>query len=217
MPEKDYLAFTEPYEGNKHLNQIRTLLKPEKIVDPKPPVAQTRIIDFPDDLPLSKDETSAFQSLHKLLADIKSLNGDTYARQAAHKKRIQWILKFLWAVGLHGKLGNSYIAVDGEKISAEKIPYWMDLNIVKTHLDLMKQFGVHSEHVPLTKKKSSWLTSKGHLRKKGWFITVSFNNKGGGTTTLKALKKYAAKLDQKYGKKAFRYFSNVDMQVLAET
>jgi len=216
MPEEDYLAFIEPYEGNKHLGKIRALLKPENIVNPKVPAPQTRIVDFPDDLSLPKEETSAFQTLHKLLVDIKSLSGDTYARQAALKKRIQWILKFLWAVGLFGKLGNSYIAVDGEKISAQKIPYWMDLDIVRRHLEILKGFGVHCEHVPLTRQKSSWLTARGHLREKGWFIRMSFDSKAGGIATLKVLKRYATRLDEKYGKKAFRYFSNVDMQVLSE-
>ena len=216
MPEKDYLAFIEPYEGTKHLDKIRTLLKTEDIVNPKVPVAKTRIVDFPDHLAFSKEETSAFEALHKLLADIKSMTGATYARQAVLKKRIQWILKFLWAVGLFGELGNSYIAVDGEKISAQKIPYWMDLDIVKRHFRILKEFGVHCEYVPLTKKKSSWLTARGHLRKKGWFIKMSFDSKTGGITTLKAFKSYANELDEKYGKKAFRYFSNVDMQVLSE-
>jgi len=216
MPEEDYLAFIEPYEGNKHLDTIRALLKPEDIVDPEVPVAKTRIVDFPDDLPFSREETSAFKALHKLLVETKSMSGATYARQAALKKRTQWILKFLWAVGLFGELGNAYIAVDGEKLSAQKVPYWMNLDIVRTHLKILKEFGVHCEHVPLTKKKSSWLTSKGHLRKRGWFIRMSFDSKAGGITTLKAFKSYATKLDEKYGKKAFRYFSNVDMQVLSE-
>jgi hypothetical protein len=33
---------------------------------------------------------------------------------------------------------------------------------------------------------------------------------------LKALKTYTTKLDEKYGKRAFGYFSNVDMRVLSE-
>jgi len=216
MSEEDYLAFIEPYEGDKHLSKIRALLKPEHIVDPKVPTAKMRIVDFPDDLPFSKEETSAFESLHKLLADIKSMSGDTYARQTVIKKRMQWILKFLWVVGLYGELGNSYIAVDGEEISAQKIPYWMDLDIVRRHFEILKELGVHCEHVPLTKRKSSWLTTRGHLREKGWFMRMSFDSKAGGIATLKAFKSYVTKLGEKHGEKAFRHFSNVNMQVLSE-
>ena len=214
MPEEDYLAFIEPYEGNKHLGKIRALLKPEDLVTPRVPTTKSRIIDFSDDLPLSKEETLAFKALHRLLAGIKSMTGATYARQATLKKRTQWIFRFLWVVGLFGEPGNSYIAVDGEKISAQKIPYWMDLEIVRRHFEILKEFGVHCEYVPLTKKKSSWLTARGHLREKGWFVKMSLDGKVGGIATLKAFKSYVRKLDEKYGKRGFRYFSNVDMQVL---
>ncbi len=216
IPEEDYLAFIEPYEGNKHLGKIRAILKPEHLVNPRVPTTKPRIIDFPDDLPFSKEETLAFKTLHRLLAEIKSMTGATYARQAMLKSRTQWIFRFLWVVGLFGELGNSYIAVDGEKLSAQKIPYWMDLEIVRRHFKILKEFGVHCEHVPLTKKKSSWLTARGHLREKGWFVTMSFDSKAGGIATLKAFKGYVRKLDEKYGKRGFRHFSNVDMQVLCE-
>jgi len=216
MSEGDYLACIEPYEGLKHLDKIRAFLKPEDIVDHKVPAAKPRIVDFPDDLPISKEETSAFKALYRLLANMKSISADTYIRQAVLERRKQWIFEFLWAGGLFGELGDSYIAVDGEKLSAQKVPYWMDLEIVRRHFKILKEFGVHCEHVPLTKKKNSWLTARGHLRKKGWFIRMSFDRKAGDVATLKAFKSYVTKLDEKYGKKAFRYFSNVDMQVLSE-
>ena len=92
----------------------------------------------------------------------------------------------------------------------------MDIDIVKRHFAILKELGVHCEHVPLTKKKTSWLTARGHLRKTGWFIRVVFNRTIEGMTTLKALKSYATRLDEKYGNRAFRYFSNADMQVLRE-
>jgi hypothetical protein len=216
MPEEDYLTFIEPYEGNKHLGKIRALLKPEDIMNPKVPAADTRIVEFPENLPLSREERAAFEALHKLLRNVKSMSGDTYARQATLKKQLRWIVEFLWIVGLFGELGNSYIAVDGEKIAAQKIPYWMDMDIVRRHFGVLKGLGVHCEHVPLTKKKNSWLTARGHLRKTGWFIRVILDSTAGDMATLKALKSYATRLDEKYGKRAFRYFSNADMQVLRE-
>jgi hypothetical protein len=218
MLEGDYLACIELYEGLKHLDKIRALLKPEEIVAPKVPTVKPRIADFPDDLPFSKEETSAFKALHRLLADIKSMSGDTYIRQAVLEGRKQWIFRFLWAGGLLGefKQGNSYIAVDSEKFSAQKIPYWMNLEIMERHLKILKEFGVHCEHIPLTKEKNRWLTSRGHLRKKGWFMKMSFDSKAGGIAALKAFRSYVTKLNEKHGKKAFRHFSNVDMLVLSE-
>jgi len=76
---------------------------------------------------------------------------------------------------------------------------------------------MHCELVPLTKEKygkMGWLTPFGWLRKEGWSMRMSFDDKAGGVSALKALKSYTAGLNEKYDKKAFRYFKNVDMRVL---
>jgi hypothetical protein len=43
---------------------------------------------------------------------------------------------------------------------------------------------------------------------------MTFDENAGGIAALKALQIYAKKLDEKHGRKAFRYFQNVNMQVL---
>ena len=50
------------------------------------------------------------------------------------------------------------------------------------------------------------MTPKGALRKEGWFIKMSFDDKAGGESALEALQSYTARLHEKYVK-AFRYFS----------
>ncbi len=37
----------------------------------------------------------------------------------------------------------------------------------------------------------------------------------GGKETLKALRSYASKLVERYGKQAFRYFNKADMRILS--
>jgi hypothetical protein len=66
-------------------------------------------------------------------------------------------------------------------------------------------------------KAEDLTTGTGYLRKKGWTIRVSFEDKVGGAAALKTLQTYAQRLDQKYGAKAFRRFREADMQVLLET
>lgn len=224
IPEEDYLAFIEPYEGLKHLDQIRGSLRPEDFVEPKVPVANPRIVSFPEDLPFSKQETSAFKALHKILAILKRTlsNGSTYIQQEVLKERRQWIFRSLWTFGLFGKLeeeDGSHLRIDSEIFSEQKIPYWMDLQIVGRYFKTLKEHGVHCEHVPLTKEKhgkKGWLSPTGHLRKEGWFLKMFFDDKAGGASALKALKSYTVILNEKYGKKSYRYFSNLDMQVLSK-
>ena len=43
---------------------------------------------------------------------------------------------------------------------------------------------------------------------------MSFGDNAGGVSALDVLQSYAAKLDEKYGERAFGYFSKADMRVL---
>ena len=215
IPEEDYLAFIEPYEGIKHLDEIRASLGPEDIVEMTKVSVERRVVDFPDDLPFSKEETSAFEALHRLIAVIESVNGVSYARQAALKKRRRHLLKILWAFGLFGERkeeGGSHLVIGSETYLAQKIH--SGYSRVKDYFKALGEYGVHCEHVPLTEE--GWLTPGGALRKRGWFMKMSFDDDAGGVSALRALQSYTAKLHEKYGERAFRYFSKADMRVLGK-
>ena len=215
IPEEDYLAFIEPYEGLKHLDEIRASLGPEDIVEMTKVSVKPRVADFPDDLPFSEEETSTFEALHRLLAAVESIEDVSYARQAALKKRRQHLLKLLWAFGRFGELkeeGGSHLVIDGETYLAQKIH--SSYSRVKDYFKALEEYGVRCVHVPLTEE--GWLTPGGALRKGEWFMEMSFDDDAGGVSALKALQSYTAKLDEKYGERAFRYFSKGDMRVLSE-
>jgi hypothetical protein len=214
IPEKDYLAFIEPYEGIKHLDEIRASLGLDDIVEMTQVSTKPRIVDFPDDLPFSKEETSAFERLHRLLAAVESVEGISYARQAALKKRRRLLLKILWAFGRFGELeeGGLHLVVDSETYLAQKIH--SSYSRLKDYFEALEKYGVHCEHVPLMEE--GWLTPKGALRKRGWFMKMSFGDDASGVSALNALQSYAAKLDEKYGERAFRYFSRADMRALED-
>jgi hypothetical protein len=213
VPDGDYLAFIEPYEGIKHLDAIRASLGPEDIVEVTKVSARPKLVDFPNDLPFSREETSAFEALHRLLAAVESVDGVSYARQTAIKKRRQHLLKILWAFGLFGEPweeGGSHLVLDSETYLAQKIH--SSYSRVQDYCKALEAYGVHCQHVRLAKE--GWLTPTGALRREGWCIRMSFDDDAGGVSALEALQSYSAKLDEKYGKRAFRYFSKVDMRVL---
>jgi len=215
IPEEDYLAFIEPYEGIKHLDEIRASLGPEDIVEMTKVSVKPRVADFPDDLPFSKEETSAFEALHRLIAVIESINGVSYARQAAIRKRRLHLLKILWTFGLFGELeeeGGPHLVIDGETYLAQKIH--SSYSKVRDYCKALEGYGVHCEHVPLAEE--GWLTPTGALRKEGWFMRMSLGDDAGSVSALKALQSYAARLHEEYGQRAFRYFSKADMRVLSE-
>lgn len=61
-----------------------------------------------------------------------------------------------------------------------------------------------------------WLTPTGALRKEGWHLKMTMNESAGGRPALAALQTYVRRLDKRYGKQAFRYFSAADMRGWAE-
>jgi hypothetical protein len=215
IPEEDYLAFIEPYEGIKHLDTIRASLGPEDIVEMTKVSVKPRVADFPDDLPFSGEKAAALKALHRILAAVGSADGVSYAQQAALKKRRQHLLKLLWAFGRFGELkeeGGAHLVIDSETYLAQKIH--SSYSRLKGYCKALEGYGVHCEHVPL--EEEGWLTPGGALRKEGWYMKMSFDDDAGGASTLEALGSYIAKLDEKYGERAFRYFSKADMRALKD-
>jgi len=216
IPEEEYLTFIEPYELHRHLDEIRALLGPEDIVAMTPVAVKSRIVDFPDDLPFSQEETAAFEALHRILAAAGTVDGVSHARREALQERRRRLLKTLWAFGLLGELneeGGPHLMMDSETYLAQKIQ--SNYSMVKDYFEVLGEYGAHCEHVPLTKE--GWLTPGGALRKGGWFMQISFDEEAGSAAALKAIQTYAARLDEKHGKRAFRYFSKADMRALASS
>jgi hypothetical protein len=174
-----------------------------------------RVADFPDDLPFSGEKAAALKALHRILAAVGSADGISYAQQAALKKRRQHLLKLLWAFGRFGELkeeGGAHLVIDSETYLAQKIH--SSYSRLKGYCKALEGYGVHCEHVPL--EEEGWLTPGGALRKEGWYMKMSFDDDAGGASTLEALGSYIAKLDEKYGERAFRYFSKADMRALKD-
>jgi len=215
IPEEEYLTFIEPYELHKHLDEIRASLAPEDIVEMTPVSVKSKPVGFPDDLPLSQEETAAFEALHRLLALAGCVEGVSHARQEVLKKRRQHLLKILWTFGRFGEPreeGGPHLTIDSETYLAQKIH--SSYPRVKDYFKALEEYGVHCKHVPLTEE--GWLTPKGALREEGWFMKMSFGDDAGGVPELKALQSYTARLDEEYGARAFRYFSKADMRVLSK-
>jgi hypothetical protein len=226
ISEDEYLTFIEPFEGLAHLEEICKTLNPEDIVEPiTVPPLRARIVDFPEDLSLSEEKIKTFRSLYHLLATIKrsslGLEGtDTYAQHMRLKDWKKHLFRFLWIFGRFGEMKEkeAFLAVDSTTYTANRgseksLSIW---SFVKnTIFERLEEFGIHCEQVLLEEgKKKGATTPTGYLRDKGWFMTLTVDDTVGGAPVLTALQTYAAVLDEQYGKRAFQYFSAIDMRVL---
>jgi len=222
LSDEEYHSFVEPYEALKNLKKIRAFLSPDDIVEKKgiPPI-KARIVDFPEDIPFSKDKIKAFKTIHKLLASVVSPHADTYARQLRLKRRRRHILGLLWVMGVYGDLSKdgSQLALDSKKHGSQTGCKWLvrkrDVTLYDTVefcLKILHGFGM----------RYNFETSK-----RDWTLEIHFTKKAGGSNTLKAFKKYVEKLVEEYGKpeymwasrfkgEAFTRFKKADMRVLAK-
>jgi len=229
LSEEEYHSFVEPFEGIRRLEAIRASLKPNEIVEPaKVPTSETRIANFPENLPFSKEEIASFKAVHKLLSTLHhsslGLRGtDTFAQQHKLENLRVHVLRFLWILGSCGKVEKEeyvHLVVDAgtyfaNRGSEKTLAIWSFVQ--DAVFRVLSEFGVCCERVALKGVKEEDLTTgTGYLRYKGWVMKMSFKEKIGGTAALKAFQTYTQRLDKKYGKKAFKHFSTADMQILTE-
>ncbi len=223
ITDEDYHTFVEPFESLKRLEQIRSTLEPDEIVEAitLPPL-KLKVVEFPT--VLSGQQAESFRSVHTLLSTIKQSmlgveDADLPPQQFRLKNRVKVFLRFLWIFAAAGNLketNGGYLVVDAKTFydnrgSETGLTQWPYLEQV--HYPTLAQYGVQPELVELTKE---WKAPMGGLRKAGWEMKLSFTKKLGGLASLKAFQTFGKKLFKKYGKQAFRYFNEVDMRLLTE-
>jgi len=228
LSEKDYHSFVEPFEGLSRLSAIPSSLNPNEIVEPsKVPKYKTRIVKFPDNLPV-KEDFASFMAVHNLLLNIDDSSlglkdTDTFAQQHKLENHKAHILRFLWILGNYGEFEkriSSYFVVDAETYYVNRgkektLSIWSFVEDVV--FKFLAEFGVCCERVVLKGVRIEDLTTgTGYLRKRGWVMRMSFEERIGGVAALKALQTYAKKLDKKYGSRAFQHFRDADMTILLD-
>jgi hypothetical protein len=213
--EENYEKYLSPFFGLKHLDEIHGRLKESQIVDPKPPPPlKHRIVNFPEGL-----ENPEVKILHKTLShlfksDLGLEDFDVYAGNERWKNRRRSLATVFWTLGKSGTIKDGVLKVSAEKYMKEK---HTKAPTMKQYFDIyskiLKKQGIKLQFIPLS-AEDEYQVPMGYLRNKGWAIEMSFNKKAGGEPALAALRKYIKKLEKKYGKRAFSYFSKLDMRNL---
>ncbi len=229
ISKDDYHAFVEPFEGINRLEATRASLKPEEIAEPaRILITKKKIVDFPEKLQFTEEETEAFSAVHRLLSTLQfsSLgfrDADTFGQHHKLEKVRTHILRFLWILGNYGKFEkekSSPLMIDARTFltnrgSEKTLAIWSFLN--DTVFRILSEFGISCERIPQKGvKEEDLVTGTDYLRSTGWTIQMSFDEEIGGSAALKALQIYALRMDKKYAKKAFRHFQDADMRILTE-
>jgi len=230
ISEEDYHVFVEPFEGISRLEGIHASIKPEDIVEPaKISTIEMRVVDFPEDLSYSKEETAAFKTIYELLTTLQRSSlglrdTDTFGQHYKLKNLRAHVLRFLWILGRFGKFEKdkrAHLAIDARMYLANRgsektLAIWTFLK--DTVFRILSKFGISCERVALEDvQEMDLVTGTDYLRNRGWVIQMSFDDKIGGSAALSALQTYARKTDETFGKKAFQHFKDADFRVLTET
>jgi len=110
-----------------------------------------------------------------------------------------------WTLWHIQKEKSTYFVVDAEtyetnRVNEKTLAIWSFVRDMV--FKVLAEFGVCCERVTLKGVKEEHLvTGTGYLQSKGWVMKMSFEEKIGGTTAIKALQTYTRRLDKKYGKK----------------
>ncbi len=229
ISEQEYRVFVEPFEGIDRLETIRASLKQDEIVEPaKITTLETAVVDFPKKLSFSIKETTAFKSVHRLLALLQQsslgmLYIDTFSQHHKLENRKAHVFRFLWIMGSRGKLEEdtkAKLVIDAKTYLAERgseknLAIWAFLKDII--FPALSEFGVNCERIALEGVEEKDLTTgTDYLRNKGWIAKMSFDEKIGGSAAIRALQVYSQKTDEIYGGRAFQHFRYADMRALAK-
>ena len=229
ISEQNYHVFVEPFEGISRLEMLRTTLETEEIVELAKIVAnEPKSIDFPRNLPFSEEETTALRAAHTLLTSLQRSSlglrdPETYTQHHKIEDLKAHVFRFLWIIGCWGKFEKekqTHLVIDAKTYlenrgTEKKLAIWSYLKY--NVFPALSEFGIACARIVQEGVKEEDLTTgTDYLRSKGWIFKISFDQKAGGSATLKALQTYARRIDTVYGKKAFQHFRDVDMQILAK-
>ncbi|MFW9966348.1 MAG: DUF3795 domain-containing protein [Candidatus Thorarchaeota archaeon] len=229
VPDKAYEQFIEPFQGKAHLDVIRASLNSDDIIESKtvePPVK--KVIDYPANAKIQGIKSSDLKAVHPFLSMLANTkfglkHPDTVAGAGIIKARREILYRLIWTILMNGELrnGGKKVVIDGVTYAEHKKgrdPLTTQFR-ANMYFKMLRNLGIDAKLIQLHDK---WTTDMGFLRthvpkthEPAWELAVTFADKIGGKTILKALKAYANELTREYDKKAYSRFSKADMRFLS--
>ena len=221
ITDEEYNKYIEPFEALTRLQRIRKKLSSEEIVEaPTVPLLKAEVVEFPDSL--SGVQAADFKKLHSVLKSLKEstlagVDADLAIQQGRLQNRVKYLFRFLLILAVHGKLqekNGRALVVDPETYRDNRGSETALMSVSTLENVIFPNLAKVGMEAEIVKLANDWKVPTGYLRRRGWEMKLIFTKKIGGLATLKALQNYGKALEEKFGKRAFRYFSDVDMNIL---
>lgn len=219
VPEDAYENYVEPFQGRRHLEQIRSELGDSEIVEMMPVKAKiVKTVLFPEGI--EYDDHGSYREIHSLITDVAAsslglYDIDTFAVSEQLKKRRNGVFRFLWVLGLYGVVKENEMVLDSISYFKNKMGEMPStLSSMNQYLNILQSLRVEGELVTLN--ESDWLLPSGFLRTRArkssdpvWELLFTHKKSG----FFKDLKYYTEALYDKSQNRGLIKFRKADMRI----
>ncbi|MHA2005203.1 MAG: DUF3795 domain-containing protein [Candidatus Thorarchaeota archaeon] len=229
VPDWAYEQFIEPFQGKAHLDVIRASLGSDEIVESKTvKIPVKKLVEFPENAKISAIKQSDLRAAYDFMLTLATTrfgmkHPDTVTGAGMIKGRRDVLYRLLWTSIQNGVLrdGGKKLVMDGVTYAKNKKGRDPLTTLFRANLyfEMLKKLGIRAKLIQL---HDAWTTDMGFLRsvipkthEPAWELVVSFTDKIGGKSMLKALKAYANELTREFEKRAYSRFSKADMRFLS--
>jgi hypothetical protein len=222
ITDDEYERYVQMFDGMGNLNKIRSGLTPTQIKNPKLVSHEPEIIEL-----TGAFENDNFKLVYEKLVEIANSNlgikgVDTISGFELYKERKEFLWRFLWIIGLYGKIEYDELSIDSATLYDNRKPLSLPKNEEewKVFFDILSEFSIISE---LKIKTDRLYTPGGYMRAKipksnkpAYILKMKTSSKLQKYPFFTALSELLSKLQEASGKRALSNFKKLNFNSILQ-
>ncbi len=216
IDDKTYDRYVKMFDSMTNLKKIRSNLPKDQIKNPKLIHKKTDITKLKAEFKNQK-YNKLYEKLLEIAASNLGIKGiDTVSGLENYKLRKEFLWKFIWLIGLHGKIEGSDLSIDSATLYENRKPISLPNNEDqwKIYFDILKEFGISTE---LEIKTHKLYTPGGYMRalipktnNPAYIIKMNLDPNLRKYQIFKVLNEILSELQEKSGKRAYTNFTKLN-------
>jgi hypothetical protein len=220
VDDKTYKRYIKMFDAMTSLKKIRSELHENQIKNPKPIIKKTDITKLDGEF---KNEN--FSRIYEKFMEIANSNLgikgiDTVAGYEQYLQRKDILWRFIWILGLYGKIKDNILIIDSITLYENRKPITLPSNEEQwaVYFNILEQFGIDVELEVVTDKL---YTPGGYMRartpktnKPTYILNMKVTYDLQEYSFFKVLNEIISELQSKTGKRAFTNFKKLNFNSL---
>lgn len=220
ISDEEYERYVRMFDAMSNLKKIRSELTENQIKNPKLVSRQPEISELTREF---KDDSYKFvyEKLVEIAKSNLSIKGiDTVSGLELYKSREEFLWRFLWIIGLHGKVDGNEISIDSVTLYDNRKPISLPNNEEgwSSFLEVLSEFGISAKLEILTEEL---YTPGGYMRAKvpktnkpAYNIKMKVSGDLQKYPFFKVLNEIISELQKTTGKRAYSNFKKLNLNPL---